>query len=181
MVTCALFGAATCVLAPISVPIPVSPVPITLSVFIILLSGAFLPPRSAFYSQLIRIAAGLIGMPVFANYQAGPGFIIGPLGGYLIVSPVMALLVSLAARPSAARAKPPFLPMASISAAMAAAVLLCYLVGTVWLSLVSDLPFIQAVWVGVIPFIPLDIVKIVMACVVYATIGKRVGTMLKYN
>ncbi len=87
------FTILTAVAAQIS--IPVKPVPFTLQTMMVVLAGAFLGSRNGAYSQLLYIAAGVIGLPVFAQTADGLyGFakLFGPTGGYLLAFPLAAYL-----------------------------------------------------------------------------------------
>ncbi|MBT8385829.1 MAG: biotin transporter BioY [Ignavibacteria bacterium] len=88
------FAILTAVAAQIT--IPVKPVPFTLQTMIVLLAGAFLGARNGAYSQLLYLALGAVGLPVFAyTPEAGIGLarLIGPTGGYLLAFPIAAFLV----------------------------------------------------------------------------------------
>ena len=78
----ALMSALLCLLAPISIPI--GPVPITLSIFIIYIISYILDTKQAVLSVLIYLLIGAIGIPVFAGYKSGLAVILGPTGGYLV-------------------------------------------------------------------------------------------------
>jgi biotin transport system substrate-specific component len=75
------------------VQIPHQPVPFTLQTFFVLLSGAFLGARNGFIAQLLYIAAGAIGLPVFTGATFGLVKIFGLTGGYLMSFPIAAALV----------------------------------------------------------------------------------------
>jgi len=78
--------------------IPVKPVPFTLQVMFVMLSGAFLGAKNGAYSQLVYIALGVVGLPVFAQTgNGGFGFsqLFGPTGGYLLSFPLAAFLAGL--------------------------------------------------------------------------------------
>ena len=77
----ALMTAVMAVLSPIS--IPVGPVPISLGTFAVCLTVAVLGRKMGTISYLIYLLLGLIGLPVFSNYGAGLGKLVGPTGGYL--------------------------------------------------------------------------------------------------
>ena len=88
------FAVLTAVAAQIT--IPVKPVPFTLQTMIVLLAGAFLGSKNGAYSQLLYLAIGAIGLPVFAHTpEAGIGLarLIGPTGGYLLAFPIAAFFV----------------------------------------------------------------------------------------
>lgn len=80
----AVFAVLTAIGAWISMPLPVTPVPFTLQVFFVLLSGAVLGGMMGALAQVIYVLLGLIGFPVFAGGESGPGVLIGPTGGYLV-------------------------------------------------------------------------------------------------
>lgn len=87
----ALFVVATAVGARISVPVPLTPVPMTLQTLFVLLSGALLGPALGATSQLAYLGVGMAGLPVFVG-GAGAAYLLGPTGGYLIAFPVAAFL-----------------------------------------------------------------------------------------
>ena len=89
-----LFAALLAVFSQISIPLPFSPVPLSLGVLAVFLIGGLLPPRLVLGSVLAYLAMGVVGIPVFAGFLAGPGRLLGPTGGYLVAYPLMALLVS---------------------------------------------------------------------------------------
>src|SRR5271156_3382208 len=77
--------------ARITLPLPFTPVPLTLQNFGVLLVGLALGPRRAFAALVLYLAEGLIGMPVFN--PMGPGGIaqlLGPTGGFLLAYPFVA-------------------------------------------------------------------------------------------
>ena len=84
MVTIALVTAITCILAPLSVPIPISPVPITLTNLVLFISFFVLEWKDALLSYIIYMLIGLAGLPVFSGFSGGIAKLAGPTGGYLI-------------------------------------------------------------------------------------------------
>ncbi|MFT3951867.1 MAG: biotin transporter BioY [Oscillospiraceae bacterium] len=158
MVFTGLFAAILCVISPLSIPI--GAVPITLSVFAVLLTGALLPPAQAACATLVYILLGSAGLPVFSNMHGGAGVLFGATGGFIMAYPLMALTVSLAVRFLGGRK---LLPLA---AGMIPAVALCYLLGTLWFS------HIAGGTLCVLPFIPFDLIKIVAAVTVALAVNK---------
>jgi biotin transport system substrate-specific component len=69
------------------------PVPYTMQTFFVLLSGAVLGKRNGALSQLLYLAAGVIGLPVFASWGFGAARLIGPTGGYLLSFPIAAWVI----------------------------------------------------------------------------------------
>ena len=91
----AMFAALMVVSAYIKIPIPT--LPITLQVLIVVMSGLILKPPYALASQLVYMAMGLIGLPVFSN-GGGIGYVFQPSFGFIIGFSVCALLISLLVR-----------------------------------------------------------------------------------
>jgi len=83
--------------ARLAVPLPGTPVPGTLQTLPVLMAGLFLGPGPGCLSQAIYLALGLGGLPVFALPGAGPAYLIGPTGGYLIGFVATPWVVGLAA------------------------------------------------------------------------------------
>ena len=83
MVWVALFTAITCILAPLSIPIPISPVPITLTNLVLFISLYILSWKEALISYILYLLLGICGLPVFSGFSGGIGKLAGPTGGYL--------------------------------------------------------------------------------------------------
>ena len=171
-----LFAAVlTAAAAQISVPLPFTPVPFTLQPLVVLLAGAALGSRLALTSQLLYLAAGAAGLPVFAASPALPqGFarLIGPTGGYLMSYPIAAFVAGLLAERGFDRRY-----LTSV-AAMAAGLLIVFAGGVSWLSLFTPGPdpVLTAVRTGFLPFVPADILKILVGATVLPQAWKFLGT-----
>lgn len=155
LVITGMFTAVICVMAQIA--IPVQPIPFTLSLLAIFLTGALLPPRYAFLSVLVYLLLGAFGIPVFAGMKGGLQHLTGMTGGYLMAYPLMAFVTALAYK-YIKKYK-----VLALSVGMITALLLCYLIGTAWFSYLTDKSFYTALTLCVFPFIPFDILKIVLA------------------
>ncbi|HEY8552172.1 MAG TPA: biotin transporter BioY [Thermaerobacter sp.] len=173
LVLAGLLAALTAVLAYIRIPLPFTPVPITGQTLGVMLSGLLLGPRWGFAAQLTYLLLGIAGAPVFAGGQAGLAPVMGPTGGYLISYPLAAWLVGWVAGTGSNRNRVPGFGRAFL-AALAGGVVLVYAVGAPWFALHSGGAWAQ-VWVGaVLPFIPGDVAKAVVA----AILGPRVRRAL---
>jgi biotin transport system substrate-specific component len=75
------------------VEIPHQPVPYTLQTLIVLLAGAILGARNGAISQMMYLAAGVLGAPVFSGGSFGIAKLLGPTGGYLLSFPIAAAVV----------------------------------------------------------------------------------------
>ncbi|OOC42296.1 biotin transporter BioY [Thermosipho sp. 1074] len=152
----AFFVTLTIVGAQISIPI--GTVPITLQVLMIFITGYFLKPFYAFLVQVIYLALGIIGLPVFAGFSGGIVHLFGPTGGYLMAFPVAALIVGFS--------KKDYFSML-IYGILGLAIIYLFGFSVLAYHLKS---FSKAFFVGVLPFIGIDFVKMVLAVV----ISKRV-------
>ncbi len=151
----ALFCALICVLSVLS--FPVFAIPITFSVFAVLITGGLLSPKYALFSVLGYILLGAIGLPVFAGFNAGLGVLFGPTGGYIIAYPFMALAVSVTVKLFKKRS------VLSLSIGMLAALVFLYLFGTLWFSRYKEMSFVNSLLVCVVPFLPFDLIKLALA------------------
>ena len=148
-----LMTAVICVLAPFSLNLPFSPVPISLGTLAIYFVISVLGMKSGTVSVVLYILLGLVGLPVFANFSGVAGKLFGPSGGYIIGYIFMALICGWFTDKWTDKAVLRFLGMLLGTAA-------CYLFGTAWLAYQMSLTFSQALMAGVIPFIPADLVKL---------------------
>ncbi|MDP4143536.1 MAG: biotin transporter BioY [Bacillota bacterium] len=165
LILCALFAAISCVLAQISFPL--GPVPFTMLVMAIFLAGAILGAKRGFISQLVYVILGAIGAPVFSNLHGGIAVVLGPTGGFIIAFPFMALITGYFADKYKSKGY--------IVLGMLIGLIFCYAVGAAWLSYAAKMPFINALKVGVLPFIIFDIIKLIIAAVIGINIRTRLA------
>lgn len=151
----ALFAVATAVSARISVFTSLSPVPLTLQVMVVLLSGLMLGPRDGLVAQVVYLQAILLGAPVAASGLVGPAAFVGPTAGYLVAFPLAALAAGCLSQRLSLRT----LGRALGALAGLAAI---YLLGTAWLAVYVG-NWGQAVQLGVSPFLLADLLKAVVA------------------
>jgi biotin transport system substrate-specific component len=171
MILISMFAALTAIFAQLTIPLPISPVPITMQELAVCLSAAILGSRLSVLSQLIYIFVGIIGMPVFSGGTAGLARLMGPTGGYitgfLLSSFVIGRIVEQRPLPTIRRT---FI-------AMLCGLFVIYTCGVFQLSLVSGITLKAAFMSGVVPFIGMAIIKIVLgsavACSVRATLIKQ--------
>jgi biotin transport system substrate-specific component len=90
------FAALTGLAAQFAIRLSFSPVPATLQVLVVIAAGLGLGARRGFYSQLGYLAAGAMGMPVFAGGAGGVAVLLGPTGGYLMAFPLAAFAAGIA-------------------------------------------------------------------------------------
>jgi biotin transport system substrate-specific component len=155
--------------AHIIVPLGFTPVPLTFSDFAVLLVGLALGPVTGFMALTLYLAEGACGMPVFS--PLGPGGIaqlMGHTGGYLVAYPFAAAIAGAVSR-SLSRVTSRFLS-ALTAAALASATLM--IAGTVWLGFVAHLSARNAFMLGAAPFLPGQIVKVMAAAGIFASLQR---------
>lgn len=161
-----LMTAVLCILGPLSLVIPISPVPISLTNFAICLSAILLGMRRGTLVTMGYLFIGFVGVPVFSAFTGGPGKLIGPTGGYLIGFIFLALIAGFFVDRF-----PGKIGWAALGMVLGTAVL--YGLGTTWLAFSTGMTFSQALFAGVIPFLPGDALKIVLAIMVGFPVKKR--------
>ena len=83
MTMIALMTAVTCILGPLAIPLPFSPVPISFTNLAVYFSLFVLGANSATVSYLVYLLIGMVGLPVFSGFTGGFAKMAGPTGGYL--------------------------------------------------------------------------------------------------
>ena len=156
MAVTAVMTAILCILGPWAIQIPISPVPITLCSMGIYFALYVLDLKLGTLSVLLYVLLGCFGLPVFTNFSGGFGKLLGPTGGYIIGYLFLALICG-----SFLRKFPENLPMQLLGFVLGTLVL--YLFGTLWLGYQLNLTFAAALMAGVIPYIPGDAVKLLLA------------------
>jgi len=142
----------------VAIPIPGTPVPITLQPMVVVLAGMMLGPTSGAASMLLYLAIGALGVPVFAPVGA-PGLarFFGPTGGYLIAYPASAYVAGFVAQ------RFPSLAGRFVAALLGIAAL--FVGGLSQLTLLTG-SFSRAVVLGITPFAVFDVVKAFIAAAI---------------
>lgn len=170
LVLTALITSVTCILAPFSIPIPVSPVPISLTNLVLLISIYILGWKDATVSFLVYLLLGTAGLPVFSGFSGGFAKLAGPTGGYLVGFIFMVILAGLFVEHFAGRR---FLIVIGMILGTAVA----YIFGTAWLAFQMELPFTAALSIGVVPYLPGDTLKIIIAVIFGPVLRTRISTV----
>ena len=166
MVFASLFAALTAAGAYIQIPIPFSPVPVTLQVFFVLLAGSMLKSKWGSLSMIVYTLLGIAGLPVFAGGSSGIGVLLGPTGGYIIGFILAAYILGKLSEKTETADKPRLLINALN---MIAGVLVLYACGFIQLVFVANIGPIAALALGVVPFLPGEIVKTAVAAYIAST------------
>lgn len=156
----------TALAAQAAIPVPWSPVPITGQTFAVLLSGAVLGARRAFLAQVLYLAEGATGLPVFAGGAAGIATFLGPTGGYLAAFPLAAFLTGLLAERGWDRR------FSTTFAALLLGSAVIFALGLVVLA--RYVPAGRLLPAGLLPFVPGDLIKSALAALAFPAAWRAV-------
>ena len=158
----------------VRIPLPFTPVPITLQTFFVLLCGAMLGRKLGVFAQLSYVALGAFGAPLFQGYGAGLSHLLGPTGGYLIGFIAASFLVGtlLENKPGSSR-------FFRILFAMSCGLFAIYACGIAWLKMGYGVSFTKAVHIGFMPFVPGAVIKLIAASWVYSKIKARTDILIR--
>jgi biotin transport system substrate-specific component len=164
------FAAVLAVASQFAIPIPGTPVPVTLQPLVVVLAGLMLGPAAAAASMVTYLAAGAAGIPVFAPVGApGMARLLGPTGGYLLAYPAAAVVAGMLGWRPPGQAAAGF---ARRVVGAAAGILVLYAGGVAQLAVLSG-NLARAVELGVPPFVAFDAVKAVVAAGLAGTLTTR--------
>lgn len=156
------------VCAHITVPLPFTPVPLTMQDFAVLLVGLALGPVSGFTALALYLAEGAAGMPVFTPQGlGGVAQLMGPTGGFLLAFPFVAAIAGWGAR--SLKLNNGFV-RAAVACTLASIVLFGF--GAMWLAQYRHLAPISVMNMAVMPFIPGNLVKIAAAAGIFSAIDR---------
>jgi len=152
MTVTSLFAALTIVGSYIFIPLPFSPVPITLQLLFTFLAGGILGRKLGFLSQVLYLFMGAIGLPVFAAGTGGIGVFFGPTGGYLLGFLPAAYLAGMGKNKFSTKLFYLLLGLCFL-----------YLSGITGLIIFGGLNINSALSTGILPFLPGDLFKVLLA------------------
>ena len=167
--------ALTAAAAQISVPLPFTPVPFTFQPMVVLLGGALLGPRLGAVSQVLYLALGLAGAPVFAASPVlpqGPARLLGPTGGYLMAYPFAAYVTGWLAERGFDRR------YFTAVVAMGAGLAVVFLCGVLWLARglsTTGGGLSAALSAGLYPFVIADVIKLCLAASILPALWRLTG------
>lgn len=151
----------------VRIPLPFTPVPITLQTMMVVLLGAVLGRKYGAITQASYVLIGILGAPIFTGAPFGLMHLAGPTGGYLIGFIAAAYLVGkLIPKTNAAS-------YIQILSAMLIGSIVILILGTIQLAILMHLSWNQAFIAGFLPFIPGDVVKSIIAAGIYYRIQPR--------
>ena len=155
------------------IQVPFWPVPMTLQTLAVMAIAAAYGSNLAVATVIAYIAEGLAGLPVFAGAAAGPAYVLGPTGGFLLAFVVSAAIVGFAADRGDSRSA------VKLAIAMIVADVVLFALGLLWLG--AAVPKVgysaKLLSIGLYPFVLGDLLKIALAAMiipaVWGLVGKR--------
>jgi biotin transport system substrate-specific component len=168
LVHISLFTAFIIVGGYLSIPLPLSPVPIVLADFFVMLAGLLLGGRGGAASVGLLILFSLIGLPVLAGGGTGIAAYLGPTGGYILGYLVCAFMAGLISN----HGKPKMIKDLS---ALVVGNLLLYTLGVSWLKYSVKLTWEEAIAFGVLPFLTGMVIKIIVAVILGSMLRLRMS------
>lgn len=158
LVLCGLFAALMAICSFITIPLGFTPVPINLATLGVFLTGGLLGKKYGSITMAVYILMGAVGIPVFSGFRAGLSVIAGPTGGYIIGYLAAVFIVGIILEKYSEK-------IITCVLAMTLGLIACYFLGTAWFIYVMDTNLAAAMTACVIPFIPGDIIKIILGSI----------------
>ncbi len=155
LVISALMVAVIAVLSQVAIPMP-SGVPVTLQTFAVALCAYFLETRYSLLTVIVYILLGLVGVPVFANFGAGPGKLLGLTGGFIFGFILFAVLCSVSMK---------FKNVPLRIALGLAGLMACHFCGVLQFMFLSGNPFTTTFLMVSAPFLVKDVISVILAYV----------------
>jgi len=143
----------------VRIPLPFTPVPITLQTLFVLLSGVILGSKLGGISQFSYLFLGALGLPIFAGASGGLPYLVGPTGGYIIGFVLAACITGKIARKLKNN-------LFHIILAMSLGTVVIYLAGGLGLACILKIGIREIFYLGIAPFIPGDIIKLITAALI---------------
>lgn len=166
----ALLAALICAAAPFS--IPVGAVPLSLATLAVYIAASVIDWKHGVAAVALYVLLGAVGLPVFAGFTGGVQRLVGMTGGYIFGYIPCALVTGLIIDRYADK-------KLIWPAAMLAGTVCCYAFGTAWFCVVSGMNLWRALSVCVLPFLPGDALKIVLATAVGIPVRRAVARILR--
>ena len=153
------------------ITVPLGPVPFTMQTFVLALLPQVVGTRDAFFTVVVYLLLGAVGVPVFSGFQGGLGVLMGPTGGYLLGfaagMPVAGVVAHADVLPRRARGVAAGIALLAVS----------YTLGTLQLMNVYGIDAPAALAVAVMPFVVPDVVKVAMSVGVAERINRALGAV----
>lgn len=164
LVLVSLFASLMCIFSIMRIPLP-TPVPFTLQTFGVAITGALLGGYLGAIALIIYTLLGAIGLPVFSGMTGGLQVLAGPTGGFVFGFIITAFVIGFCMNNIGYKISHPGLRWISTFIIMLLGIAISYITGTVQLKYVTGLSWQKALAASVLPFIFLDMIKILFATI----------------
>lgn len=161
LVLCGLFAALTAICSYITIPLGFTPIPMNLGTLGVFLAGGLLGRKFGTISIAVYVLMGVVGIPVFAGFQAGIGVLAGPTGGFIIGYIAAAFIIGAAVDRSGTAESGR--KVALCIGSLILGTLICYVLGTFWFMALTGTGLWASLAACIFPFIPADGIKIFAA------------------
>ena len=163
-----LMVALLCISSYIAFPLPFTPIMLTSQTIIINLIAITMNTKKGVLSIIVFYFIGSIGLPVFSGGKSGVGTLVGPSGGYFLGFLLTVLVISLIKGKNLNLKK-------SILLTVFVGMTMIYICGAAWMGYYNGLSFMENLKVSILPFIPGDLIKCVLASFIGVRINKIYG------
>ncbi|MGH7508741.1 MAG: biotin transporter BioY [Gemmatimonadales bacterium] len=174
VIAVALGAVAVAIAARVVVPVPFSPVPMTLQPLAVLAVGGLLGAAVGLSALVLYLILGILGLPVFAAGASGALHLLGPTGGYLLAFPIAAAITGALVKPGSRSAAGSVL---MVLLACAVGMVIIHAGGVSQLALLGGDPSL-AFRVGFIPFLTGDLLKIGLSAALILAAGPKIRSLL---
>ncbi|MBN2899917.1 MAG: biotin transporter BioY [Clostridia bacterium] len=171
MILAGMFAALIGIMGYVSIPIPISPVPISGQTLVIMIIGLLLTPKQAFYSVATWILVGVAGAPVFSGGRAGISVLASPSGGYIIGFLAGAVAISMLKGRSISMGKMYF-------SAIIGGILVVYACGVPVMAYLLNMDMMTALKAGAVPFLIGDLIKVLISVNLAYTLRGRLERLV---
>ena len=162
------FAVAAAFSAQVAVPLPWTPVPVTLQPLMVILAGVVLGPRLGATAMAAYVTVGALGAPVFSNGGAGLPWLLGPTGGYLLAAPAAAFVAGAVGGRGESALR--------LVIGLTLGVLTMYVGGVAQLMAATGMGFPAAMAAGVVPFLVGDITKVALSFLAVLAVRTTIKT-----
>lgn len=159
----ALLSAILCIVSPLTIPI--GAVPISFTTLIIFITASIVDYKISTLATIVYILIGVVGLPVFSNFQGGISVLFNGTGGFILGYTLCAFITSFLVKKSKGRKSVYLL-------AMIISTLILYIIGTAWFVIITKVDIKSAIIVCVLPFILFDAIKIIIATLIFVPLRK---------
>jgi len=156
----------------IRIPLPFTPVPVTMQTMFVMLAAAYLGRKYAVASVMAYIGLGAMGLPVFQGYGFGMAHILGVTGGYLLGFIATAYLAGYIFEKFGTK------NLLTVLGIVFFGTMVIYIFGAAWLSILLKTSFKNSLYLGVIPFLPGEAMKMLAASAILLGTGSKVKSEL---